>query len=67
MKATIVQCLIQLPDRTTIGDRFTVTGDILVIGLEGEPIDVTAHGGTTDIAVGETEATLFARLRTETV
>lgn len=65
MKATIVQCLIQLPDRTTIGDRFTVTGDILVIGLEGQPVDVTAHAGATDIAIGETEATLFARLKAD--
>lgn len=66
MRATIVQCLIELPDRTTIGDRFTVTGDILVIGLEGHPVDVTAHGGTTDIAIGETDATLFARLKAAT-
>ena len=65
MRATIVQCLIALPDRTTIGDRFTVTGDILVIGLEGEQIDVTSYGGTTDIAIGETAATLFARLKAD--
>lgn len=65
MRATVVQCLIELPDRATIGDTYPVTGDIRIVGLEAERIDVTPYGGPADIAIGETTATLFARLRLE--
>lgn len=65
MKATVVQCLIELPDRATIGDTYPVTGEILILGLEADRILVAPHGRPADIAIGETTATLFARLRIE--